>query len=186
MSQKTDKPADMERIYLEIRASLLRYTARYFRRSQEAEDVVQEAFVRVIEAQRKREIQSPQSYLFRTARNLSLAHIGKKSYKLTDELGDVLNESELLATQSLEDQFEVRENFDSFCRAVRTLPVKCRRAFVLCRVYGFSQKEVAEYMGITLSAVEGHLARATVRCIDYMDSEVKGGRQAHPKEKYHG
>ena len=162
---------DMERIYIEIRASLLRYASRYFKRSHEAEDVVQEAFVKVIEAQHKRGIQSPKSYLFRTARNIALAHIGKSSYKLTDEMGDILTESDLLVSKTLEDQFEVRENFEMFCRAVRTLPTKCRRVFVLCRVYGYSQKEVAAHMGVTLSTVEGHLTRAMVRCNDFMEAE---------------
>lgn len=169
----------MERIYLEIRASLTRYVTRYFKRSQEAEDVVQETFVKVIQAQRERSIDSPKSYIFRTARNLSLAQISKSSYRLTDELGDLLTETELMASKSMEEQFEARENFESFCRAVRILPIKCRRAFVLCRVYGFSQKEVAERMGITLSAVEGHLARATRRCVDYMEAE-QAGRKFRP------
>ena len=167
---------DMERIYLDIRASLMRYASRYFKRSQEAEDVVQEAFVKVIQAQRQRDIQSPKSYLFRTTRNLSLAQINKASYKLTDEVGDILSESELLASKTLEEQFEARENFEVFCRAVRALPVKCRRAFVLCRVYGFSQKEVAARMGIGLSAIESHLARATRRCVDYMEAEQQTAR----------
>ena len=169
-SQKPATLADMERIYLELRASLMRYASRYFRRSQEAEDVVQEAFVKVIQAQRHREIYSPKSYLFRTARNVSLAHINKKAYSLTDELTDILTESERLASKTMEEQYEVRENFEVFCRAVQQLPVKCRRVFVLCRVYGFSQKEVAERMGIGISAVESHLARATRRCAEAMEA----------------
>ena len=89
--------------------------------------------------------------------------------------------------EAWKEQFEVGENFDSFCRAVRSLPVKCRRAFVLCRVYGFTQKEVAEYMGITLSGVEGHLARATLRCVDFMERETRNGRhQSSPEERHHG
>lgn len=167
----SSNPVDLGRVYQEIRVSLVRYTSRFFRRSQEAEDVVQEAFVKVIEAQRKREIQSPKSYLFRTARNLSLKQINKSSYKLTDEMGEILTDSELLVTKTMEEQFEVRENFEVFCRAVKTLPVKCRRAFVLCRVYGYSQKEVAAYMGIGSKAVEGHLFRATRRCMDFIEAE---------------
>ena len=170
---------DMTGIYLEIRASLTRYVSRYFKRSQEAEDVVQEAFVKVIQAQREREIQSPKSYLFRTARNLSLAQISKSSYKLTDDMGDILSDSEMLMTKSLEDQFEVRESFEIFCSAVRSLPVKCRRVFVLCRVYGFSQKEIAERLGITLGAVEAHLARGARRCIDFMEAEQAGRHHKH-------
>ena len=172
----TSSTLDMECIYLEIRATLTRYVSRYFKRSQEAEDVVQEAFVKVIQAQKQRDIQSPKSYLFRTARNLSLAQISKTSYKLTDEVSDILTDSELHMTKTMEEEFEVRENFEVFCSAVRNLPVKCRRIFVLCRVYGFSQKEVALRMGITLSAVEGHLTRATRRCADFMEAQQSGRR----------
>ena len=172
-----DKPltspnlVDMEGIYLELRVTLVRYAARFFKRSEEAEDVVQEAFVKVIQAQRERAIHSPKSYLFRVARNLSLAHINKSTYKLTDEVGDVLNESELLMSKTLEEQYETQESFDIFCRAVRALPLKCRRAFVMCRVYGLSQKEAAARMGIGLGTVEAHLARGTRRCVEFMEAE---------------
>ena len=183
--QKAASSADIEVLYFEVRASLMRYASRFFKRSQEAEDVVQEAFVKVIQAQRDREIRAPKSYLFRTARNIALAHIGKTTYKLTDEVGDILSESELLASKTLEEEFEARENFEIFCHAVRTLPTKCRRAFVLCRVYGFSQKEVAARMGIGLSTVEGHLSRATRRCVEFMEAEKAGGnnqRSANGRE----
>ena len=167
--------SDLSRVYLEVRASLVRYTSRFFKRSQEAEDVVQEAFVKVIEAQRKRDIQSPRRYLFRTARNLSLQQLRKSAYKLTDEIGDLLLESELMESKTMEEQFEARENFEMFCRAVRSLPLKCRRAYVLCRVYGYTQKEVAAHMGIGVKAVEGHLSRATLRCLDFIEAERAAG-----------
>ena len=60
-------------------------------------------------------------------------------------------------TPSLERQFESRERFLMFCRAVRELPLQCRRAFILKKVYGLSQKEIADYLGIsesTVSAIE--------------------------------
>lgn len=170
---------DMEDIYQKSRAGLVRYISRYFRRSQEAEDVVQEAFVKVIEARREREIKAPKAYLYQTARNLAHSETKKKSYSLTDAMGDVLPETDLLLTKSMEEQFEVSENFEMFCRAVRSLPVKCRRAYVLCRVYGFSQKEVAAHMGVSLKGVEGHLARATRRCMDFIEAE-----QADRETKY--
>lgn len=163
--------ADMDQVYRETRVGLVRYISRYFRRTQEAEDVVQEAFVKVIEAQREREIQSPKAYLYQTARNMAFTQQSKKAFKLTDTMGDVFPESDLLFTKSMEEQYEVRENFEVYCRAVRSLPVKCRRAFVLCRVYGYSQKEVAADMGVSVKAIEGHLARATRRCMDFMDAE---------------
>lgn len=170
---------EMRNLYADGRGPLVRYISRYFRRSQEAEDVVQEAFVKVIEAQRDREIRAPKAYLYQTARNLALAELNKKSYRLTDVMGEILPESDLLLSASMENQFEDRENFEIFCRAVRSLPVKCRRAFVLCRIYGFSQKEVAAHMGVTLKAVEGHLTRATRRCIEYVEAEQSNSKSSN-------
>lgn len=171
LDEAADKSVtDMGEVYREARSGLVRYVSRFFRRTQEAEDVVQEAFVKVIEAQREREIQAPKAYLYQTARNTALAEIKKKSFRLTDTLDETLLDSDILMTKSMEEQFSVNENFEVFCSAVRTLPVKCRRAYVLCRVYGFSQKEVAVHMGISLKGVEGHLARATRRCLEYIET----------------
>jgi len=179
------EPIDVGRLYVEIRASLLCFTARYFRRSHEAEDVVQEVFVNLVEAQRKREIRSPKAYLFQSARNVSLKHLNKASYKLTDVMGDILPESDLLTSRELEEEFESSESFELFCRAIRDLPVKCRRAFVLARVYGYSHKEVAVHMDISLKSVERHLARAMRRCISFMEAE-ESHSGSFSKRKKHG
>lgn len=177
---------DFARIYVETRKGLIRYLSSYFRRSQEVEDVVQEAFVKVMEAQRDREIQSPKAYLYRTARNLALKEVGSSRYKLVDLMGDILPESDLLITKTMEEQFETRENFGVFCRAVRSLPLKCRRAYVLCRVYGFTHKEVATYMGVTKKAVEVHLTRATRRCAEFIEAEQRITEDARSGGRRHG
>lgn len=168
---KDNRGLDMGEIYLEIRSSLMRFASRYFRRPQEVEDVVQEAFVKVIEANHKREIGTLKGYLFRTTRNLALKQVGKRAYKLTDTVGDALPDSILLHSPTLEDEFESRQKFELFCRAVRELPVKGRRVFVMRRVYGYSQQEIADEMGIGKKTVEAHLTKAISRCNDYMEAE---------------
>ena len=69
----------------------------------------------------------------------------------------------------IERQVEASERFELFCRAVARLPDVCRRAFVLRRVYGFSQREIAEHLGISIKTVEAHLAKGIVRCTDFME-----------------
>ena len=178
---------DMESVYLEVRGSLMRFASRYFRRPQEVEDVVQEAFVKVIEAHHRREIKTLKGYLFRTTKNLALKQLGKKSYKLTDTVGDALPDSILLHSQTLEDEFESRQKFELFCRAVRDLPVKGRRAFVLRRVYGYSQQEIAEEMGIGRKTVEAHLSKAFRRCVDFMEAEEnQSGEDSGSRGREHG
>jgi RNA polymerase sigma-70 factor (family 1) len=176
---KFTRNPDMEAMYRRLRSSLMRYASRYFRRPQEIEDVVQETFVRVIEAQQTRGTQVNDSYFFRTTRNLALNRLDRCDHRLTDTVGDLLDQTVIQDSPSLEEQFESRERFELFCRAVRELPVKCRRVFVLRRVYGLSHKEIAEHMGISVKTVEVHLTKAIVRCTDYMEAaEREGGASA--------
>lgn len=171
---------DMAAIYRDLRASLMRFASRYFRRPQEVEDVVQEAFVKVIEAQHERDIREPRSYLFKTTRNLALSELDRGHNRLTNTLGSLVPELELLQTPTMEQQFESRQRFDVFCRAVRRLPVQAQRVYILRRVYGFTLKETADYLDITVKTVEAHQAKAMVRCADYMaEAESAGGQQGN-------
>lgn len=162
---------DITGMYTRLHVALKRYASRYFKRPQEIEDIVQEAFVRVLEAQNRRKIHIDDGYLYRTTRNLALNTLKKSENRLTDTVGDLLSETVLLESISLEDEFESRERFQLFCCAVRQLPRKCQRVFILRKVYGLSLKEIAERMDISVKTVEVHMTKAIVRCTDYMDAE---------------
>jgi len=184
-----DRPAqdkDMGSVYGKMYTSLARFAYRYLKKPQEIEDVVQEAFVKVIEAQQRCDISYPKSYLYQTVKNLALKQLDKSDYRLTDTVGDLLPQSVLLETPSIEQEFESRQRFELFCRAVRELPVKCQRIFILRRVYGYSQKEIAEKMSISVKTVEAHLTKAIVRCTDYMDAEESTSADftSSPEQRY--
>lgn len=181
---RPDHGSNMDSLYRRLRRPLMRYASRYFKKPQDIEDVIQEAFVRVIEAKTVRKIRVTDSYLYRTTRNLALNTLDKCEYKLTGTVGDMLSQSVLLESPSLEDQFESRQRFELFCGAVRQLPPKCQRVFILRRVYGLSQKDIAERMGISVKTVEVHLTKAIVRCTDYMDVGREGaGTRKPPVDK---
>ena len=167
---------DMNTVYRELKVSLMRFAFRYYKKPQDIEDVVQEAFVKVCEAQQRLEIQHPKAYMYQTVRNLALRQLGKPDHKLTDTVGDVESETLLDYTPTMEEQFESRQKFELFCRAVRQLPVKCQRVYILCRVYGFSHKEISAQMDISVKTVEAHLTKAIVRCGEFMEQEE--GREA--------
>jgi RNA polymerase sigma factor (sigma-70 family) len=71
-------------------------------------------------------------------------------------------------TDLLERQHHSEEMFLNFCRAVSSLPVHCRRVFILKKVYGLSQKEIASLLGIASSTVEKHIARGMVVTAEYL------------------
>jgi RNA polymerase sigma factor (sigma-70 family) len=133
----------------------------------EVEDIVQETYVRVCTASLASELRSPRSFMLKTARNLALDHVKRAEYRLADSLDvedDGERESGLPMVRDTLDQVCSDEDFVTFCAAVRNLPMQCRRAFVLKKVYGYTQREIAEEMQISEKTVEGHIAIGITRC----------------------
>jgi len=126
------------------------------------EDVVQDTFLRIRDVQSVDEIKNPESFIYRTARNLALDHVKRAESRLADghdnveALAAVIEQSEEDSTYRA---VTSRQEFGSFCSAVDKLPEACKRVFVLRKVYGFSQREIAASLGISESTVEKHVAR---------------------------
>lgn len=161
-------------LYLDLRNSLAG-SVRGIVPPKDVEDIVQETYVRVCQIEQKSVITSPRSYLFRIARNLALDHIKRADSQLTDSI-DALDEQQsekvLCSAERLADdvfeQAASNEEFAMFCEAVRHLPLQCRRVFVLRKVYGYSQREIAGKMGIAEKTVEKHITKGMKRCLYYM------------------
>jgi RNA polymerase sigma-70 factor (ECF subfamily) len=141
----------------------------------DVEDIVQETYVRACQIERKGVIKAPRSYLYRVARNLALDYVKCADNSLTDNVAsmdDGQEERALLSAEMLADevyeQASTNEEFALFCDAVRQLPIQCRRVFVLRKVYGYSQNEIAQEMNVTASTVEKHIAKGMKRCLFYM------------------
>ncbi|MCG8440941.1 MAG: sigma-70 family RNA polymerase sigma factor, partial [Caulobacterales bacterium] len=65
-------------------------------------------------------------------------------------------------------EVESREQWRLLAEAVSTLPPQCQRVFVLKKVYGHSNKEIAAQLGISTSTVEKHIASGLRRAGDYL------------------
>jgi len=173
----------MNDLDLKLHARLRHYIARILRRPEDIEDIAQESFLKVLEAGSKGEIRYPQAYLYRTARNLSLNSQTRKSNQVVDSIEDLLDPDVLNQSAQLEDTLMAQEGFELFCRAAAGLPEQCRQVLILRKVYGLSQQEVAERLGIAVSTVEKHLAKAMVRCRRFMANHGYGPQAATKQRK---
>ena len=55
------------------------------------------------------------------------------------------------------------------------MPEQYRKMLILRKVYGFSQQEMADHLGISISTVGKHLTKGLVRCADYLkNQDIKG------------
>lgn len=153
--------------FLAHRNQLLRFIGRIVR-PDEIEDIVQETFVQSYAAARSQQIHNPRAFMFRTARNLALNSVNRSERKLNSSIEDIADFDVSSEIDLVESQCQSDEQFLSFCRAVSELPVNCRKVFILKKVYGLSQKEIAAMLGISPSTIEKHIARGMSATATYM------------------
>ena len=154
------KSTPINEIYLSIRKNLLKAVSRIVP-PHEIEDVVQETYVRLCQVGNVEEIRNPRSYMLKTVRNLALDHVKRAEHRLSVRWDEDPEKGYTAANIEADDVYQhlaAREEFAHFCEAVRKLPAQCRRVFVLKKVYGYSQREIAEELSLSESTVEKHVA----------------------------
>lgn len=155
-------------IFLGYKRALAKMLAQFVQPG-DIEDIIQDTWVRVAQAELKKDIEHPKSFMYRTAKHLAIDHLKSAGNRLNSSLEE--HDFEAMANSSIDSTFqdvEASEKFEYFCHALRKLPQSCRRVFILKKVYGFSQREIAVYMNITESAVEKHVAKGLLRCSEHM------------------
>jgi len=161
----------LSEIFVNYSANIKRFISRIVS-PDDIDDIVQETFVRSYEADLKEEIKYARSYMLKTAKNLALNHAAKWDNKYNDSIEDFAESTvhiSGLQTRSFESEFESKERFLLFCKATEQLSNAVRKSFILKKVYGLSQKEIANYLEISESTVEKHVAKGLLSCAQYMD-----------------
>lgn len=144
---------------LQPHAGVLRaWLHQQFPELQDADDIAQEAMLRVIEAHRAAPIRSPRAYLFAAARNLVLMRKRSAQARCTRSL------EEVDAGRIQDESVDVRESvartqeLEFLTLAIQSLPTRCRQVITLRKIYGLSQQETAAELGIAEHTVEIHTA----------------------------
>jgi RNA polymerase sigma factor (sigma-70 family) len=164
--------------FVRYRKAIARAVVRIVRPG-DVEDIMQETYLRIYQTVQREPIRHPRSLMLRAARNLALNHVARADalnyVQESEDLEPDSDESATLDPAGLAESAEIRaqaeEEFLVFCRAIRELPVQCRRAFILKKVYGLSQREVAERLGIAEATVEKHIAKGIAACSSYMAAQ---------------
>jgi RNA polymerase sigma factor (sigma-70 family) len=138
-----------------------------------ADDIIQEALVRVLKERRKREIKNPKALLFSIARNLTIDHIRRGKivqFKAYTELDGFENER---SDRRPSFEMERAEDFEILKNAIKSLPKRCRRVFTLRKIYQMSHKEIADSLGISVNTVQVQITIGLAKCKGYFESFEK-------------
>lgn len=150
---------------------LLRSVVRVSGRADEAEDLLQSAFVRLEEYGRRAEVVSPRAFMVRVASNL--ARDDDRRLRARRECSvEVLDPATICDDHPLQHEvFEARERLERVMAALESLGPRTRDIFLMHRVDGLKYREIAEIRGVSVSAVEKHIARAVLFLADWTETE---------------
>jgi RNA polymerase sigma factor (sigma-70 family) len=150
-------------VFSRVRAALMRRG----RSEQDADDLVQEAWIRLACYQQDQVVAKPEAFLMRAALNLSIdAHRTRASHGEEVLLDDVVL---IDATPSAEAVLLARERLARLSVCLSRLNDKTRAIFLGHRIDGMSYQEIARLHGLSISSVEKHIAKATLQLTSWME-----------------
>jgi RNA polymerase sigma-70 factor (ECF subfamily) len=164
---KRDRLRTVEAAFRDNELSLRAFLRRFLSRPEDVDDALHEAFLRAYRRERAKPIEKPKAFLFKTARNVALNEIEKTRHRKTHTLGDF----DVSAVKTIEDTPERRSiASQELARAfeqIDRLSPRVREVFILRKIHGLKQKEIAEQLGISESTVEKHIASGLLKMAEF-------------------
>jgi len=130
-------------------------------------DVIQEAYTILAELETVDTIRHPRAYLFQVARSVIMRHVRRARIVPIHTVDDLERLEHPDDAASPEQQAIDRDELRQLARAIAAMPLKTREAFVLRRVEGLPQREIAARMRISENTVETHISRGVLFLIDW-------------------
>jgi len=134
------------------------------------DDVMQESFIRVLRARDERDVKSPKSFLFATARNLALDALRHSSVSRTEYLTQVDLSNFEDSGMGVPEIVARNQELEILTRALQSMPDRCRLVFTLRRVYGMPQREIAKKLKISRNTVSAQLTLGLKKFTQFMES----------------
>jgi RNA polymerase sigma factor (sigma-70 family) len=137
-------------------ARIERYLSRRGVARHDAQDLIQEAYIRLLSMPAGKRPYATVRFLMTTCRNLMIDARRRdrtRPYDLVADL-DALGRHDSL---SPERHLEAQETLERFNASIKTLPPRKRQVYWLRRVHQYSIKETAHRLGMSVNTVEQHL-----------------------------
>ena len=161
--EEAHEQAEIIQLYDETSDELRRLLRGKLGNAQEADEVAQDAYLRLYQNNRRKEIRDPRKYLFTTALRLALNVLRRRRTEtnyLSARKSSVEPERSGADEASAYRILTARQQLDAVKDALSRLPDKTRYIFLLSRYEGLTYPEIADRLGISVKAVEYHMKRA--------------------------
>jgi RNA polymerase sigma factor (sigma-70 family) len=144
----------------ELTARLRKFVRGRVASREDAEDVIQEAYLRVLRYAAEHEVECRERLLFSAARNLAVDSLRRRTVRARTAMDYAVLETTTQAWPNTDEVVYAGQRLSMAEAAVAQLPPRGREVFLLNRNDGLSYTQIAAHLGISVSAVEKHMARA--------------------------
>lgn len=159
----------VERLFLEHHTQLTRALTRAFGCESRACDAAQDTYLRLLRY-RAAPVGNPKAYLFRCAVNALSDQVARERRpEISQQPVDAIAGRVPAADPPPDKTVCDRQRLRLLSEAIDALPPRCREVFLMSRIDGLANAEIAVRLGISRNMVEKHIVRALVICRARLD-----------------
>lgn len=162
--------SDILALYLAHRRELVNYASGIVGNRAQAEDLVQEAWLRFDMVAERRLLEEPIGYLYRIVRNLAVddrRRVGREERVIAAD-GAMTAEAAPDRFPSPEAQVAARDELRRLKDAMATLPERTRIALEMRRFGSCKLKDIAAHLGISITVAHDIVAEGIAHCRRYV------------------
>jgi RNA polymerase sigma-70 factor (family 1) len=161
-----------DQVYEIFSHKLFSFVFKILKNEAEADDIVQEVFVKIWESRQKLEdYKLLNSYIFTIAYNSSIDLI-RKRINNSKYLEHLKNSAVINVSPTIISQIEFNELKTQAEKLIDNLPERQKQVYLLHREEGLTYIEIAEQMGISKNTVENHMVKALKYLRQNMDNSL--------------
>ena len=163
----------ISRLFEEHNQSLLRFVSARLHSQQEAKEIAQEAYVRLLNLDEPNTVSYLRAYLFRIAANLVSDRLKQRERR--SRLRDLVFFEQETSSPPPESILDAYDELKIIQTAILELPAKCRKAFLLHKIHNVSIEDTSKEMNLSPRMVRIYVARALAYCQEQLDSANSEG-----------
>ena len=146
----------------------------------DVDDVIQETYAILAGLEDVSHVRQPRAYLYTVAQSVVLQQVRRAQVVSIEAVADIEQVAGGGEQAGPERIASSRQELARIWTLIEGLPDKCRQAFVLRRVEGYSQREISERMQISENTVEKHICKGIRILMDSMKrdgADMQEGRE---------
>jgi RNA polymerase sigma factor (sigma-70 family) len=144
--------------------ALVSFLAARLHNAQDARDVAQEAYVRLLQLDTPGALSFLRGYLFKIAENLAIDRIRHRALRVRAAYTEALLFDDLDEGSSPERNLIAQEELSQISARLIELPAKCRQAFIMHVLLDRPTREIAAEMDVTDRMVRNYVTRGMLVC----------------------